>query len=286
MAGEVGLFGERTLETFVTVGQWVLPLLYLGLVIDYGMTFFARTRTHVREKWAPAVIVIHAAFLTMRSLLLGYPPLLSGFEILSLIALSTAVVYCAMEWIGRDRRAGVFVFLLVFLLQYMASLFLVGSVAPPSDDAIAQITERGAHSLAAIFAYTAMALAAVHGALHLIGRHDMKRRRLGLLFDRLPPLESLAKGSWYGVLAGLILMTVSIVTGALVFSQVDVADQAGSLTPKIAVKIVVGVIAWVICAVAVAGKVFGRWSDSRISHIAAEGFLLIAAMFVVSLALS
>ncbi len=67
--------------------------------------------------------------------------------------------------------------------------------------------------------------------LRFVSLSPEQEHRLGQMLERLPPLESLAKGSWYGVLAGLILMTVSIVTGALVFSQVNGPEQAGSLPP-------------------------------------------------------
>jgi len=270
------------METLLSLAQWLLPLLYLALVIDYGATFFLRVRAHVRERWLPAVIVFHTAFLVAWSFHRGYPPLFEPYQVLTLIALSTTVVYCIVERLGRDRRTGVFVFLVVFLLQYTSSVFMVGAAATTQPAAAEQIG-RSVHSIAATFAYTALAVAAIHGALHLIGRRNLKRRSVGVLFGRLPPLELLGRISWYGLIGGLVFMTVSVATGAMVFGQ---AGAHGAPGPKVLAKIVMGLVTWLVCAVAIAGKAIGRWSDSRVSLIATGGFLAVAVLFVVSLVLS
>ena len=56
-------------------------------------------------------------------------------------------------------------------------------------------------------------------------------------------------------------------------------------TAKIIAKIVTGSVTWIICVVAVFGKWLGKWSDSRVSRIAAVGFIAVAMLFVASLAL-
>jgi len=272
-------------DTILTVMQWLLPLLYLGLVIDYGATFFLRVRTDVREKWIPAIIVVHVAFLAAWTIRHGYAPVFSGYEVLTLIALSTTVVYCIAERIARDRRTGLFVFLVVFLLQYTSSVFMVGADRPPTDQQVAQQALRAVHSIAATFAYTALALAAIHGVLHLVGRRNLKQRKFGLLFDRLPPLELLGKICWYGLLAALAFVTVSVVTGGLVFGGAKTAPGSPALEPKVIAKIVTGALTWMVCAVAVVGRGLLRFSTARVSLIAVVGCALVAALFVASMIL-
>lgn len=274
------------METLLTVGQWLLPVLYLALVLDYGVAFITRSRAKARQGLLPAVIAIHVTILLLRYLRLGYLPLLNAFEILTLVALSITVVYCIMELAGRDRRVGVFVFLVVFLMQYSSSVFLGRQPIPQADVATLQLGPMSIHTVAAIFAYTSLALAAVHGALHIVGRRDIRKRRFGLLFDRLPPLETLSRASWYGLAAALIFITISVATGAIALGHADSGVHDSAMTAKIISKIVLGLITWLICAVGVVGKAIGKWPDSRIAPIAAGGFLLVVIMFVVSLALS
>ena len=271
------------MDILFTVAEWLLPLLYMGLVIDYGVTFFLRVRTHVHNGWIPVIILFHAAFLVVRGVHLGQPPLFNGYEILSVIALSTTAVYYIVELVGRDRRTGLFVFLIVFLAQYTSSVFLADTAIEPSARAVTGQGWRSLHSLAATFAYTALALAGVYGALHLIGRRNLKRRNIGLLFDRLPPLELLGRACWYAMIGGLVFVTISMVTGAVVYLRGAGGPPAEA---KIIAKIVVGSVTWLVCAVAVLGKGLAKWSDSRVCLVAAGGFLTVAVLFVASLALS
>ncbi|HDZ20974.1 hypothetical protein LCGC14_0254000 [marine sediment metagenome] len=274
------------MDILFKVAEWLLPLLYMGLVIDYGVTFFLRIRTHVHNGWIPVIILFHAAFLVVRSIHLGQPPLFNGYEILSVIALSTTAVYYIVELVGHDRRTGLFVFLIVFLAQYTSSVFLANTAIEPTTPAVAGQGWRSLHSLAATFAYTALALAGVYGALHLIGRRNLKRHNIGLLFDRLPPLELLGRTCWYAIIGGLVFMTISVVTGALVYGRGAGGPDAEAMSAKIIAKIVVGSVTWLVCVVAVLGKGVGKWSDSRVCLVAAGGFLTVAILFVASLALS
>ncbi len=281
------------MEILLTVAEWLLPLLYLSLMIDYGMTFFMRIRTHVHNGWIPLIVLFHALFLVVRGVQPRQPPLFEGFEILSVIALATTAVYYVVERVGKDRRTGLFVFMMVFLAQYTSAAF-------PTDAASESLASPqvwlSVHFLAATFAYTALALAGLYGVLHLVGRRNIKRHKIGLLFDRMPPLELLGRTCWYALVAGLAFVTVAVVTGAFVFGHgadsPHVADaipqvaEAGKMSAKIIAKIVTGLAALIVCAAAVLGKRFGKWADSRVSRIAVAGFLVVAILFVASLALS
>jgi len=271
------------MDIALTFAEWLLPLMYMALVIDYGVTFFLRVRAHACNRALPLIILFHAAFLALRGVRLGHPPLFNGFDVLSVIALSTTAVYYAVERVGKDRRTGLFVFLIVFLAQYTSSVFLSHAAGEGEVWQVAEEGWRSVHSVVATFAYTSLALAGVYGALHLVGRRNLKRHNIGLLFDRLPPLEVLGRACWYAILAGLVFMTVSVATGVLMAFW---TTHTGPMPLKIIAKIVIGSITWVICASAVAGKSLGKWNDSRVAVVAAGGFLMVAILLVASLALS
>jgi ABC-type uncharacterized transport system permease subunit len=112
----------------------------------------------------------------------------------------------------------------------------------------------------------------------------MKHHNFGLLFDRLPPLDLLGRMCFQALLVGFAFITITMITGVL-FSQTR-PQTGASMDPKLLAKIIIGSTAWVICAVDVFGKYVLKWSISRVSAIALTGFLIIAALFVTSLALS
>ena len=266
----------------LTFANWLLPLLYLALLIDYGATFFLRTKTHTRNPGTMGVVALHALLLVLWAIHIGRPPLASGYEVLSVLAFSTAAVYCVLELAVRDRRAGVFIFTLVFLFQYTSSVFLAGNGA----EVAAQSNWARLHIVPAIIAYTAFAVGAIYGLLHLLAHRNLKKHSVGVLFDRLPPFDLLGKMSWHALLVGFIFMTISIATGPILFKYAGSAEPARVWDPKITVKIVIGSIAWIIYGTAVVGKFVGKWSPPRVSRVGLTGFVVTMILIIASAVLS
>jgi len=257
------------------LGNWLLPLLYLALLVDYGATFFLRTRTHGRNPWMAAVVGVHLALLAARGWHEGHPPLAGTREILSVLALALAAVYAWVEMANRDRRTGVFVLLLAFLFQYTSSILLAGREA--EVPAAAGGVWLRLHVVPALVAYTAMALAGVYGLLYLAADRSLRRQRFGVLFDRLPPLDRLGPMTWHALLTGFVSMTLAIAVTPLLF-----ISEGNEMTAKVIAKIVTGSAAWVVCAAAVLGRWLGRWHAGRISAVAVAGALAVMALLVAS----
>ena len=245
----------------LVIVNWLVPLLYLALLVDYGATFFLRTKTQARNFWLIPVLGVHAFFLISRSVRLGQPPLADAYEILSVLALLTTTVYAAVEFASRDRRTGMFVFLLVFLFQYTSSSFLSGSSTESTGWA-------RLHVVLALVVYTAFAIAAVYGLLHILAQRNLKQHNFRMLFDRLPSLDLLGKMTWYALLGGFIFITITLITGPLLFGHESSGTHTQSLGAKVIAKIVIGSIPWLIYVVAILGKILGKWPSRRISSIA------------------
>ena len=269
-------------DTLLTLANWLLPLAYLVLMIDYGATFFLRTKTHARNAGVLAVVIFHAMALVLRSVHLGRLPLEGGHEILSLVALSTAVVYCVLEAAVRDRRAGLFIFILVFLFQYTAAVFMAGAQAEQGGG----FSWTRLHILPAIFSYTAFAVGAIYGLLHILAHRNLKQHSVGVLFDRLPPFDLLARMTWYAMVVGFIFMTVSIATGPILASRMKTEGVAPIWDPRLAVKVIVGSIAWIIYGVAILGRVVGKWPAPRVSAIGLTGFVVTVILIIATTVLA
>ena len=260
------------------IGSGVLPLLYLALLIDYGATFFLRTRTHTRSPWLLAVIVVHAALLALRAVQVGHPPVSATPEILSLLALATAAVYAWVEFVHRDRRTGVFVLLLAFLFQYTSSILLAGHVAAATEAAAPAAWSR-LHVLPALVAYTALAFAGIYGILYLLAQRSLRLHQFGVFFDRLPPLDLLGPMTWHALLTGFVFMTIAILSAPLMMHG---GSEAGGITAKVASKIITGSAAWLVYATAVLGRWLGKWPASRVAAIAVVGFVVVMVLLAAS----
>jgi ABC-type uncharacterized transport system permease subunit len=272
------------MASVLTVGNWLLPLLYLALLIDYGATFFLRTRTVARNPWLLPVIGIHALVLVLRGIHLGRPPT-EAHEILSVVALAIAAVYTVVEFASRDRRGGVFVILLAFLFQYTSTVFLAApgavAAAEPAESVWARL-----HIVPALVAYTAFGFACIYGLLYLAARRGLRHHRFGVLFDRLPPLDLLGHMMWLALVTGFIFMTVTIATGPLLAAAGRVGAEGMTASPKIMSKVITGGVAWIIYAAAILGRLVGKWQPGRISVVAVAGYAIIVALLVASALLS
>jgi len=269
------------MPALLAVGGALLPLAYLALLIDYGATFFLRTRTHGRTPHLLVVVALHLGYLVAWGLEAGHAPVTGTPEVLSVLALATAAVYAWVERASRDRRTGVFVLLLAFLFQYAGSFLTAGGPGGASAEPTAAGVWAGLHVLPALVAHTALAFAGVYGALYLAARRDLRQHRFGVLFDRLPPLEALGPMAWHALLTGFVAMTLAIAVTPLMFG-----DGGGEFSAKIVSKIVTGSVAWIVCAAAVLGRWLGRWPHVRTSAVAVVGFLLVMALLAVSGVLS
>ncbi len=270
------------MDLTITILTWLLPLLYLAVLIEHGLVFALRVRVDARSPWLILIVLLNVAYLVLRSAgpgpALGTPPTLPA-----ILALSIAAVYALVELITRDRRTGVFVLAVVFIFQYTASmLFSHQTTAAGVEMSRMSSLWGGLHVILALLSYTALALAAVCGLLFIMVRRSLKRHDFGVLYDRLPPLTMLGHMTWHALLTGFICLSVALAAGPLLL-----AGHGGEgLSPKIIAKIVIGLAAWLIYAVAIFGKLVRKWDQSRISVIALIGFVIITILIVVSAIMS
>ncbi|MFW6189145.1 MAG: cytochrome c biogenesis protein CcsA [Planctomycetota bacterium] len=266
----------------LSVLNWLLPLLYLALLIESGTAFFLR-RTKKRNLWLLLVIGLHAGFLVLHGVHLGGLPLANTFDIMSVLALCTGAIYCGIEFASRDSRIDVFILPLVFLFQYTASIFLAHTVGTAGPAELAtRVGWSRLHIVPAVMAYSGFTIAAVYGGLHLRARSNLKNQRFGLLFDRLPSLDVLGRVAWYALVAGFAFMTVAVATGAAM-SFISADTAAVELSPlRIASMALIGSAAWLAYLAAIVGRSLWHWPASRVSAVAVNGFLALVLLLAIS----
>jgi ABC-type uncharacterized transport system permease subunit len=138
----------------------------------------------------------------------------------------------------------------------------------------------------ALMAYTAFGFACIYGLLYLVARRGLRHHRFGVLFDRLPPLDLLGHMMWLALVAGFIFMTIAIATGPLMAAAGYASTEAVAASPKIMSKIITGGVAWVIYAVAILGRLVGKWQAGRISVVAVAGYGVVVVLLLASALLS
>ena len=178
----------------------------------------------------------------------------------------------------KTTGTGFFVLVLAFLFQACSSLFIkdLTDITP-----ILRSNLLGFHVSAALLGYTAISLSAVYGLLYLMLYHEIKSSRFGVIYSRLPNLETLEKMNHKAVVFGFLMLTISMVVG--LFWLPRAFEGVSLLDPKLIGTLVI----WMLYGGGLyAKRVFGwQGRKSMILSIVGFGFAFLS-MTVVNLYLS
>ncbi|TFH13975.1 MAG: hypothetical protein E4H02_10790 [Lentisphaerales bacterium] len=157
-------------------------------------------------------------------------PALGRFEAFTCYALAIIAVY--VHAMRRHRVSGI----AAILLPYVTILLIVG--APAAGVAVALPDQWPAvllnvHIVAAFVAYALFTLASILAVTYLVQDNNLKRKRFGAVFEKLPALETMDHLMRQQVGTGLLMLTISIVAGAVMLHLSGNA-QAWLTDPKIA----------------------------------------------------
>jgi ABC-type transport system involved in cytochrome c biogenesis permease subunit len=268
------------LKAVADILQVGLPFFYALLVILYALSFFrgtGLTRT-VKAPALVAVIVLHFLYLAARTMTFDHPPITSVYEIMTVLSICIALSYLYIERRTKADTTGVFILTLALLFQTVSSLFIKDLLLIPT---FLHSLVLGFHVSAALLGYTGISLSAVYGFLYLMLYHDIRSSRFGLIYNRLPNLETLETMSNRGEIFGFWALTVAIAIGLLWLPRVF--NDFSYLDPKL-----IGTMAvWVLYAMGLAAKRKFGWQGRKMMIMSLIAFgIVFFSMTVINLYLS
>jgi HemX protein len=234
-------------NTTVDVLNILLPLLYGGLLLLYGRSFFkAGSRTdRLKTPVLAGTVALHLVYLLARTVEFNHPPITTPFEIMTVIAFCIALAYLYTELGTKVRGTGMFILIPAFLFQLISSLLIRDLTEVPD---ILRNNLLGFHVSSALLGYTAIAIGAMYGIMYLMLYHDIKSNHFSVIYKRLPNLEMLESMSYRSTLFGFIFLTVAIGVGLIwlpiAFGQIFFSDP----------KLVGTLIIWGLYAAGLIGK--------------------------------
>jgi len=247
--------------------EFLLPALYFVTVWVYGRAFFSADppSTRLRRKLLSGTVAIHLVYVVIRTIFLEHFPITSFFEILSLIALTVSLVYFAIELRTGNRETGYFILMLPLFFQVISSVFIKDYLeVPPALRGLLL----GFHVSSALFGYAAITISAVYGLLYLMLYHDLKSNQFGVIYKRLPNLETLEKMSLTATLIGTALLSVAITLGLI---WLPLAIESFSYAdPKLFGTIAI----WVVYVFGLAARQLGGWKGRKMMLVTITGFVL------------
>lgn len=192
-------------------------------------------------------------------------------EALAAAALLLTIAFLAAAR-GRPKMQVVGAFVTpVTLLFFLGAGFRrgVGAVPPEVRSAVLPL-----HVTVNVLGVVAFALAFGVAIAYLLQERQLRKKQLGGLFQRLPPLDVLDNLGFRLVTIGFPLLTLGVVSGALWAVRIDPA------APSISPTQMLGLVAWVMFAAVLLLRVAAGWRGRRAAYGTMLGFLCTCLLLV------
>src|SRR5260221_146481 len=244
------------MRTLITLFNLLLPFVDFVTIWAYARAFFSNVRW--AERWRTPLLfltlVMHGATIILRTAEYHHPPITSVFEILSLIAFTVVLVYSYIELRLKIKSTGYFILILPFFFQLVSSLMINEVEEVP---VILRSNLLGLHVSSALLGYAAITISAVYGFLYLMLYHEIKSSQFGVIYRRLPNLETLERMSLTSTVFGFILLTIAIIVGLIWLPRIP--EGASYTDPKLLGTAAI----WLLYAAGLAAKRLRHWHGRR-----------------------
>lgn len=156
-------------------------------------------------------IVVHLVAVVELTMSIGRFPVDNFYETSSLCALLIAIAFVFVYWRYRFASLSVCIFPLVFVMTQIGAMEVPVPSWPNTGvrDALLLI-----HVVMVLLGYAALLLTAVGSMFYLIQERQLKSKRPGTFFDRLPPLGTLDNLITHSMSFGFVFITVGVIAGS------------------------------------------------------------------------
>ena len=245
----------------------ILPALYLTTVLTYFFDFRKKSDllNNVKRILLFAALGTHLAYLIFRSVEFNHLPITNKNEIFTLLAFAIAFSYFILELLSNVRGTGLFIISMSLIFQVFSTIFIQDLTSVPE---VLRNRMLGTHVISALLGYSGFAVSAVYGILYILLYKELKLNKFGLIFNRLPSLETLEKLSYYSVVIGFVLLSIAMGIGIIwlpeAFPNFSYSDP----------KLLSTTLVWMIFGVGIMAKSVGNWYGKKVIKFYLIGFII------------
>jgi HemX protein len=247
--------------------NYVLPVFYFALVWAYGKAFFA-DRIWAKRAKTPILIctiIVHGIYLAIRTIAFQHPPVTKVFEIFTVLAFSVTATYFIIELRSHRKETGYFILNIAFFFQLVSSLFIKDTPVVPD---ILRSPLFGVHVSCALIGYAAITIAGAYSFMYLMLYHEMKSSRFGVIYKKLPTLESLERMTMTAIKLVVTLLGIAICFGIIWLRHVYQSEHYDDP------KLIGTVIVWMMYGFLVIAKKYFAVQGRRIMVLSIAGFFI------------
>lgn len=158
----------------------------------------------------------HTVIIGLRSQETGHGPYTTSFEVAIFFSWVVVVVYFFTHWKYRIKDLGSFVIPLAFLILLYSTFLSEEVVQFPESQFRVLLT---LHRTLSVLGFAAFALSFALGLMYIIQERQVKSKKLGIMYFRMPPLESMDQLNFKVVAIGFPLFTLGFLTGGIWITQ-------------------------------------------------------------------
>lgn len=245
---------------------------YLGASLGYFVYLVYRKPvvSTIATGTVGAGLLAHTIWLGLRSMETGHGPYTTSFEIGMFFSWLIVLVYFLIEWKYKIKDLGAFVLPLAFL-AVLFSAFMSKDVAFVQESQPFWMT---LHRTLSVIGYAAFTIAFAAAIMYLIQENQVKSKKLGIMYFRMPSLEVLDKLNDKVITIGFPLFTLGFLTGPLWKAKMDMPVLAWDITKTWPLVIV-----WVIYGVIFFGRMFTGIRGKKAAQGSILGFVMVVLTY-------
>ena len=189
-------------------------VLYLITFLSYLYDFFVENNyfQSVKRIVLFITLIFHVVYFVERTFFLGHLPIVTQYEIFSLIAFSIAFTYFIIELLSDIKGTGIFILIFSIIFQAKSTLFIQDIYVVNN---VLQNYPLGTHVITAILGFTAISISSAYSFMYLLLYKNLKSNNFSIIFKRLPSLEILEKLTFYAVIIGFCLLSFAVILGLI-----------------------------------------------------------------------
>ncbi|MFQ5830273.1 MAG: cytochrome c biogenesis protein CcsA [Candidatus Methylomirabilia bacterium] len=250
---------NELLFTFALVAYLLATGLALTHLIQRGEGVYRMASLTTQAGW-----VLHTLALVVRGVELARPPLATLPEAVSVVVWAAVLLTLWAERQFGVKVLGAFVLPVVFAFGVSAAAIpggVIRELAPTLRSAWISV-----HVVLALLGISAFVLNFAGGIMYLLQERQLKSKRPGTFYYRLPSLETLDRMTYRALTLGFPFLTLGLILGVI---------WAGSAWGSVFTfdpLAVFSVLTWFIYAATLSGRAVAGWRGRRAAYFAVAGF--------------
>ncbi len=233
------------------------------------VVFFVTQRNQLRKTARMLLLVswcLQSGYILSRYLSIGHTPITTYHEAVFFFAWAATSAYLSFRWRYTVKNFGTFVSLLIFALLIVSAL--TSRQVIPLEPAL-KSWWLPVHAGISLIAYGFLGLAFCGALMYLLQERELKSRKLGYFFTRLPSLDALDQLNSHCLAVGFSFLTVGMIAGILW------SKQAWGTYWRWNVKEVCSLLIWFIYLVQIHQRFTVGWRGRRAALMIVAGFAVV-----------